>query len=163
MSNVQPAWSNDCHFRIEPRWTDFDAVGHVNNTVYLTYAEEARSRFLRETVREAWGRLVVVHNSIDYHLPVELTDAVEVTSAVERVGVFAADQQDSHRRRQLCAAVRTVQVVLRDDRSGSRPWTAREKAALKVCTVRLPITSQLRPSAPGHHLDGSRESDVRPW
>ena len=32
--------------RIEPRWTDLDPVGHVNNTVFLVYAEEARNRFL---------------------------------------------------------------------------------------------------------------------
>ena len=121
-------------FRIEPRWNDFDAVGHVNNTVYLTYAEEARARFLRDTVREAWGRVVVVHNSIDYHLPVELTDAVEVTSAVERVGVSSLTTLSKIHivGGQLCAAVRTVQVVLREDRSCSRPWTAREKAALET-------------------------------
>lgn len=114
--------------RIEPRWTDFDALGHVNNSVYLTYAEEARKRFLRDTVREAWDCLVVVHNSIDYHRPVELTDIVEVTSAVERVGFSSLTTLGRIHivGGQLCASVRTVQAVLHEDRSCSRPWTASE-------------------------------------
>jgi acyl-CoA thioester hydrolase len=36
--------------RIEPRWTDFDPAGHVNNSVFLVYAEEARNRFLYSTL-----------------------------------------------------------------------------------------------------------------
>lgn len=31
-------------FRLEPRYADYDTKGHVNNAVYLTYFEIARSR-----------------------------------------------------------------------------------------------------------------------
>ena len=119
--------------RIEPRWTDLDPVGHVNNNVFLVYAEEARARYLRYTLPAAWNMVVVVHNSIDYHSPVEETDVVEVTSVVEKVGTssFATRNVISTTDGRLCATVRTVQVVLRTDRTGTRPWTEEERAVLE--------------------------------
>jgi acyl-CoA thioester hydrolase len=118
--------------RIEPRWTDLDPVGHVNNNVFLVYAEEARARFLHAALPDTWSSIVVVHNAIDYHHPVLVTDVVEVSSDVEAIGntsfttvnVIATAE---HR----CATVRTVQVVLREDRTATRPWTARERVALE--------------------------------
>jgi acyl-CoA thioester hydrolase len=117
--------------RIEPRWTDLDPVGHVNNSVFLVYAEEARARLLPQVLPNAWDRVVVVHTAIDYHRPVFLSDSVEVTCAVESVGTSSfttvhAVSAAGHK----CATVRTVQVVMREDRSGTRPWTEDERAAL---------------------------------
>ena len=60
--------------RIEPRWTDLDPVGHVNNNVFLVYAEEARARFLHAALPDTWSSIVVVHSAIDYHHPVLVTD-----------------------------------------------------------------------------------------
>jgi acyl-CoA thioester hydrolase len=128
-SVVEP---EDRPLRIEPRWTDLDPVGHVNNSVYLVYAEEARARFLGPALPNAWRLVVVVHNSIDYHSPVETGEVVEVTSAVEKIGTtsFVSRSVISTDDGRICATVRTVQVVLRADRSGARPWTDQERAAL---------------------------------
>lgn len=122
--------------RIEPRWTDLDPVGHVTNSVFLVYAEEARSRFLAGALPGAWHHVVVVHSDIDYHHPVYQSDAVEVTSAVESVGtssfttvnIIATASYKS-------ATVRTVQVVLQEDGSGTRPWTDDERAALNDLVI----------------------------
>lgn len=122
--------------RIEPRWTDLDPAGHVNNSVFLVYAEEVRARFLPAALPEAWDHIVVVHTEIDYHHPVLLSDSVAVTCAVESVGtssfttvhtVSAASNK--------CATVRTVQVVLCEDRSRTRPWTDDERAALNNLVI----------------------------
>jgi len=118
--------------RIEPRWTDLDPVGHVNNNVFLVYAEEARARFLHAALPSTWGSIVVVHSAIDYHHPVLVTDVVEVSSDVEKIGNTSFNTINvvgnaTHR----CATVRTVQVVLREDRTATRPWTADERAALE--------------------------------
>ena len=118
--------------RIEPRWTDLDPVGHVNNNVFLVYAEEARARFLHAALPDAWSSIVVVHNAIDYHHPVVQTDILEVSSNVEAIGTTSFTTVNvvataSHR----CATVRTVQVVLREDRSATRPWNADERATLE--------------------------------
>ncbi|MGV0793250.1 acyl-CoA thioesterase [Mycolicibacterium sp. XJ1819] len=118
-------------YRVDPRWTDLDPRGHVTNSVFLVYAEEARSRFLAAVVPEAWNLVVVVHNSVDYHDPVLGDDVVEVSSYVETVGTTSLTTvSEMSTSRGRCATVRSVQVVLRDDESGSRPWTDAERAAL---------------------------------
>ena len=118
--------------RIEPRWTDLDPVGHVNNNVFLVYAEEARARFLHAALPDTWSSIVVVHNAIDYHHPVVQTDVLEVTSDVDAIGTTSFTTINvvataTHR----CATIRTVQVVLREDRAATRPWTASERATLE--------------------------------
>jgi acyl-CoA thioester hydrolase len=134
--------------RIEPRWTDLDPVGHVNNSVFLVYAEEARARFLHTALPDTWSSIVVVHNAIDYHHPVVQSDLLEVSSAVESIGntsftTINVVATATHR----CATVRTVQVVLREDRSATRPWTAGERDALEelLAAGESPTSS----SAPG--------------
>ena len=120
--------------RIEPRWTDLDPQGHVTNSVYLVYAEEARARYLRVVLPDAWEMFVVVNNSIDYHSPVVADETIDVTSGVESVGnsscttVSVISTTDGRK----CATVRTVQVVLREDKMGTRPWTDDERAALSA-------------------------------
>jgi acyl-CoA thioester hydrolase len=121
---------------IEPRWTDLDPVGHVTNSVFLVYAEEARSRFLAAALPGAWDHVVVVHSDIDYHHPVLQFDAVSVSSTVESVGTSSFTTVNivataTHK----CATVRTVQVVMREDRSGTRPWSDDERAALNDLVI----------------------------
>ncbi len=117
--------------RITPRWTDLDPIGHVNNSVFLVYAEEARARYLREALPSAWNSVVVVHNAIDYHQSVEETDVVEVSSVVESVGTTSMTTVNViATARGKCATVKTVQVVMKDDRSRTRPWTESERTRL---------------------------------
>ena len=118
--------------RIEPRWTDLDPVGHVNNNVFLVYAEEARARFLHAALPHTWNSIVVVHSAIDYHHPVLVTDVLEVSSDVEKIGTTSFTTINvvataEHK----CATVRTVQVVVREDRTATRPWNPDERAALE--------------------------------
>jgi acyl-CoA thioester hydrolase len=137
--------------RIEPRWTDLDPAGHVNNTVFLVYAEEARNRFLFSTLPDTCSSIVVVHNTIDYHHPVVQSDIIEVSSAVEVIGTtsFTTINVVATATHQ-CATVRTVQVVLREDRSATRPWTAGERTTLEelLAAGASPTSS----SAPGTRL-----------
>jgi acyl-CoA thioester hydrolase len=117
--------------RIEPRWTDLDPLGHVTNSTFLVYAEEARARYLRALLPTAWRSIVVVHNAVDYHAPVFETDVVEVASSLERVGTSSLTTvNEMSTARGRCATVRTVQVVLTEGSAGSRPWTESELTAL---------------------------------
>ena len=104
--------------------------------MFLVYAEEARARLLHQALPDARDRVVVVHNDIDYHRPVLQSDSVEVTSAVESVGTSSFTTMNtisvvSHK----CATVRTVQVVMRKDRTRTRPWTDDERAALNKLII----------------------------
>lgn len=40
--------------RLPVRWGDMDALGHVNNAVYLTYFEQARIEYLRSLSDDPW-------------------------------------------------------------------------------------------------------------
>ncbi|MGI8664819.1 MAG: acyl-CoA thioesterase [Jatrophihabitans sp.] len=53
------------------RWSDMDAYGHVNNTAYLAYLEQARvSMFFDRYDSTFTGGTVVAHHEITYLHPV---------------------------------------------------------------------------------------------
>jgi acyl-CoA thioester hydrolase len=53
--------------RIQTRWTDFDALGHVTHVAYPVILDEARDAFLACTVGAfADWPSVIVHLSVDY-------------------------------------------------------------------------------------------------
>ena len=46
---------------IAVRWADIDALGHVNNATFLTYLEECRDTFMRESLGDVFlGDLFVL-------------------------------------------------------------------------------------------------------
>jgi acyl-CoA thioester hydrolase len=54
--------------RIEIRWRDMDAYGHVNNGVYLNFLEEARDRWIEQVlgeVADTWD-FVLARVAIDF-------------------------------------------------------------------------------------------------
>ena len=68
--------------RIPVRWGDMDAMGHVNNTVYFRYMEQARIAWFESLVPrgEAWGAMsiVIVNASCNFHKPINYPGTVEV-------------------------------------------------------------------------------------
>jgi len=65
------------------RWRDVDSYGHVNNAVYLTYLEEARDRWVEQTLPGT--NFVIVRIAIDYRRELALTDG-EVTVTCRGIG-----------------------------------------------------------------------------
>ena len=68
--------------RIAIRWGDMDAMGHVNNTVYFRYMEQARIGWFEGLVPrgEAWkGTGIVIANaSCNFKRPINYPGTVEV-------------------------------------------------------------------------------------
>src|SRR5438105_3829068 len=52
--------------RIEIRWRDLDGFGHVNNSTYLTYLEEARDELLTRLLGDTVHRVVIRRIEIDF-------------------------------------------------------------------------------------------------
>ena len=76
--------------RIEIRWRDLDAYGHVNNAVYSTYLEECRDEWLEAAIGKAedegWD-FVIARLQIDFRRELRLEDdAVVVRCALAKVG-----------------------------------------------------------------------------
>jgi acyl-CoA thioester hydrolase len=68
--------------RIPIRWGDMDAMGHVNNTVYFRYMEQARIGWFDALVPgdEAWQStgIVIVNASCNFKRPINYPGTVEV-------------------------------------------------------------------------------------
>ena len=68
--------------RIPIRWGDMDAMGHVNNTVYFRYMEQARISWFEALIPEdeAWQStgIVIANASCNYKRPITYPGTVEV-------------------------------------------------------------------------------------
>jgi acyl-CoA thioester hydrolase len=82
---------------ITVRFGDLDAMGHLNNAKYLTYAEQARILYVRE-VCQLTGRwdslgMILARIEMDFKLPVEFGDAITVYTRCSRLGGKSFDLQ----------------------------------------------------------------------
>jgi acyl-CoA thioester hydrolase len=71
------------------RFADIDALGHVNNAVFLTYMEVARTAFWVERVGEVRVQeidFVLARVEIDYRRPVVFNDALSCELWLEKIG-----------------------------------------------------------------------------
>ncbi|MGH8667779.1 MAG: acyl-CoA thioesterase [Burkholderiales bacterium] len=64
------------------RWGDMDAMGHVNNTLYFRYMEQARIAWFDALVprQEAWKTtgIVIVNASCNFRSPINYPGTVQV-------------------------------------------------------------------------------------
>jgi len=76
--------------RQEIRFSDIDSAGHVNNSVYLTYFEEARIAFFTHIVGRVWDwnetGVIVARNEIDYLKPLFRLDEVYIRIGCSHIG-----------------------------------------------------------------------------
>jgi acyl-CoA thioester hydrolase len=68
--------------KIPVRWGDMDAMGHVNNTVYFRFMEQARIGWFESLLPrgEAWRSIgiVIVNASCNFKKPINYPGTVEV-------------------------------------------------------------------------------------
>jgi acyl-CoA thioester hydrolase len=122
--------------RIEIRWRDSDAFGHVNNAVYLTYLEEVRDEWLAGLLDTAtvW-EFVLARVAIDFRRElVQDDDEIVAACRLERIGRSSVTTRETLRVAAdgaLAAEAESV-LVARDRESGaSRPLTDAERAAFE--------------------------------
>jgi acyl-CoA thioester hydrolase len=122
--------------RIEIRWRDLDSYGHVNQAVYLTYAEEALDDWFRTKLGREPGTIwdyVARRTTIDYRSELRLTDRVAVgsgglaklgtTSVTVNVTLSAPDGR-------VATELELVVVVIDGKGGTARPLTDAERSAL---------------------------------
>ena len=81
-------------YRETVRFRDLDPMGHVNNAVFLTYLESARTAFLVELdlAREIQDLpLIVARVEIDFRSPVRFGETVEIGVRAARFGEKSFD------------------------------------------------------------------------
>ena len=122
--------------RVEIRWSDVDALGHVNNAVYLTYLEEVRDAWLARVLasrEETWG-FVLARVAIDFRRElVQADDACVGSCRPTRVGTSSVTTREELRRLdgELVAEAEAVLVARDRDSARSRPLSAAERSAFE--------------------------------
>jgi acyl-CoA thioester hydrolase len=78
---------------IETRFADFDMMGHVNNAVYFTYMEIARTKYWKQAIDWDWEQtgVVIAQASLDYISPVYLKDQISIYVRSSRIGNTSFD------------------------------------------------------------------------
>lgn len=80
---------------IHIRFSDIDAMGHVNNAVYFTYFEQGRIAFfdslLGTEIKYAERGVIVASAHCNYKIPVRFRDQVEVKTWCSRIGTKSFD------------------------------------------------------------------------
>ena len=118
--------------QVPVRWRDVDALGHVNNAVYLTYLEEARDAFYTG-VLQGDPNYVVVRIEIDLRAEVRHADRqVLVQIGVEQVGRTSLTTRETIRTPAGELAAQARVVTLRWDLAARMPlpFTAAERDRL---------------------------------
>ena len=122
--------------RIEIRWRDLDSYGHVNQAVYLTFAEEVLDDWFRTRLARDAGTVwdyVARRTTIDYRGELRLTDRVAVGSAeLVRLGTTSVTAKVTLSAPDGRVATELELVVVAIDGQGgaARPLTDRERSLL---------------------------------
>ena len=103
------------------RFRDLDALGHVNNAVYLTYLEQARVAFL--TPQDAdYTEMILARCEIDFRDQVSFGETVEIALTPTRVGTKSFELgYEMKVGDRLVAEAMTVLAAYDYERSESRP------------------------------------------
>jgi acyl-CoA thioester hydrolase len=161
------------------RWADLDALGHVNNVVYVDYLQEARVDMFRSHRVELMGQelvegLVVARTQVRYREPLLFRfEPVRIECWVTEIRAasftLAYEVHDVHpdgsRTVYLTATTELTPYVFAEERP--RRLTAQEKAVLEghrdpaaQAPERSPGPTQPRRSEVGHYPVQVRFSDV---
>lgn len=74
---------------IDVRFRDLDALGHVNNAVFITYFEEGRIHFSKEVFNVSDPSdfsFIMAHISCDYLKPIKMNDRAVLQMWVRDIG-----------------------------------------------------------------------------
>ncbi len=106
------------------RFRDLDTMGHVNNAVYVTLLEQARTDFVRDVLNLGLDEVdsVVASLSIDYLSPIQLSDTVTVGIAIGDLGRSSIPMRyEIHAGDRLAATAETTLVTFDSSTQSSAP------------------------------------------
>ncbi len=110
------------------RWDDLDAMGHVNNAKYLTYAQEARFAML------GIFNMVIGRAEVDFKAPInEGNIFIDVAIWVDSIGTSSFTlKYELSSNGKILALIKTVQVTVTEDTLSSKPLTENQRELLNT-------------------------------
>ena len=80
------------HHNIQTRWKDMDSFGHINNAVYLTYIEDARTSFFKRwNLKDQSKSVIVASIKIYYISQIKHPSKLIIGSKISRIGNSSFD------------------------------------------------------------------------
>jgi|YelNatPaOPRAMG01_1025707.scaffolds.fasta_scaffold02117_17 acyl-CoA thioester hydrolase len=127
--------------KIKVRFSDLDAMKHVNNATYLSYIEEARIAYFSEVLNRPMNSLdfgaVIARIEIDYIQPVTLGDEIEIYTRVSKIGNKSSDVENiilvERNKKKIVAAEALTKLVSYDyDKLISKPISEEVKKKIQA-------------------------------
>ena len=125
--------------RFHVRFRDIDALGHVNNAVYFTYMESARTQYWMKLFDiQELGKLefIVARAECDFKIAARFGDELEVSIWTSSIGKssFVWDYEIHNVvSKQLIASGKTIQVYY--DYANSKPMPVPDHVRTKLMPV----------------------------
>lgn len=109
---------------IQVRFRDIDAMGHVNNAVYATYVEQARTEYFHRVLDVGLDAVstVLARLELSYERPVRLGQSVTVTIDVPEIGRSSLSMEyEIYADGERAATATSVQVFIDPETGESSP------------------------------------------
>lgn len=119
---------------ISPRFSETDALGHINNTVFAVWFESARQGVFRIFTPDLdvskWA-LIIASIQINYHAQTHYHAPVEIKTWISRIGNSSFEvYQEAWQQGQKCASGKAAMVKFDYQQQQAAALTATERAAL---------------------------------
>lgn len=124
---------------IETRFTDFDMMGHVNNAVYFTYMEMARTKYWQQAIKWDWKKtgVVIAKASLEYIKPVLPEDKLNMYVRTSKIGTSSFEMEylmvkNKGAQEEICAYGKTVCVAFSYTNKTSTPIPDNERNKMRL-------------------------------
>ncbi len=110
---------------IEPRVSETDGVGHINNTTIPVWFEAGRNQlfklFIPDDSFSNW-KMIIINMNVEFVKQIYFGRNVEVFTWVKRIGNSSLElYEEIHQDQTLCAIGKTVYVNFNHDSQKSEP------------------------------------------
>jgi len=143
----EPRWTIVAPLR--PRFRDTDAMGHINNAVYVTYLEVARQEYWRAFKQDDNYRVVpfiLAHVDVDFRSEALMHETLELRIRCSFIGgkSFGFDYEiRDEKAKRLIVSARTVQVFYDYESKQSMACPPEMRERLEAFEGR-PLTREVR-------------------
>ncbi|QQK76587.1 acyl-CoA thioesterase [Salicibibacter cibarius] len=120
---------------IEPRVSETDGVGHINNTTLPVWLEAARNPIFKLFTPDdsfADWRMIILHTSIDYVSQIYFGTNVDVYTWVKRIGKSSLElYEEIHQSGTICARGKAIYVNYNKEEQKPEPIPTRIRKELE--------------------------------
>lgn len=124
---------------IQPRFSDTDALGHINNTVFAVWFEGAREgvfKIFTPTLNLQQWPLIIASIKLDYHAQTHYGTQVEIRTYISRIGGSSFDVYQEARQQGVKTVSGTAVMVQFDYASNkAQAISAEQKQQLMQHTL----------------------------